>query len=63
MERIIPYMMENKSHVWNHQPANTFNFDRFWSILGHSLLYHVIPLGAQNWDAIQSSDQSLQGQF
>ena len=22
MERIIPYIMQNKSRVWNHQPAS-----------------------------------------
>ena len=30
MGRIVPYIMENKSHVWNHQPAiNSYGFYEF----------------------------------
>ena len=27
MERIIPYILENKRHVWNHQPVIQFSVD------------------------------------
>ena len=53
MGRIIPYIVENKIHVWNHQPVYIVELKReSWATNGEN--QHQIASGGFKWSLKQS---------